>query len=254
MDPTQRFSTRVENYVKYRPSYPGNVVALLAAECGLTPNSVIADLGSGTGLLAQLFLANGNRVHGIEPNAEMREAGARELARFPGFESHDGTAEATTLPDGSIDIVTAAQAFHWFKIEPARSECRRILRPGGWVALVWNSRQLDSTAFLRDYDALLRNWSDDYRAVNHQDNIGNDALAAFFPGGHRRAAFPNQQVFDYEGLKGRLLSSSYAPDIGHPNHDPMLRNSKAFATRIRHRPWLPQPGRSATKWRCNSQF
>jgi hypothetical protein len=162
-------------------------------------------------------------VDGVEPNAEMRLAGDRELSAFPSFTSHPGTAEATTLPSASVDLVIAGQAFHWFQIEPTRQECARISKPGRYAALIWNSRQLDSTPFLRAYDALLRTWSDDYRSVNHQDNVGSDALDTFFVDGWSRAVFPNQQLFDLESLKGRLLSSSYAPDVGHPNHDPMLR-------------------------------
>jgi SAM-dependent methyltransferase len=228
MDPTQRFSSRVENYVKYRPTYPQAVVEVLTRECGLTPASIIADLGSGTGLLAQLFLANGNRVLGIEPNQEMREAGERLLAHDPNFISVDGTAEATSLPNACVDIVTAGQAFHWFDIAAARAECQRILKPGGWAALVWNSRVTEATPFLRDYEALLNEHSDDYARVNHQDTVTDDAITAFFGPGWRKATFDNAQVFDYDGLRGRLLSSSYAPDAGHPNHEPMLHDLRAI--------------------------
>jgi SAM-dependent methyltransferase len=227
-DPTQRFSSRVKNYVKYRPTYPRAVIDLLTSECGLTPASIIADLGSGTGLLAQLFLANGNRVLGIEPNQEMRAAGERLLAHDPNFISVEGMAEATTLPDACVDIVTAGQAFHWFDIPATRAECRRILKPGGWVALVWNSRVTEATPFLRAYEALLKQHSDDYARVNHQDTVTDAGINAFFGPGWRKATFDNAQVFDFDGLKGRLLSSSYAPDAGHPNHEPMLRDLRAI--------------------------
>src|SRR5689334_15561560 len=133
VDPTLRFSNRVDNYSKYRPTYPSAVLDLLAAECGLTSNALIADIGSGTGLLAELFLTNGNRVVGVEPNREMRAAGERLLANAPGFTSVDGTAEATTLAAGSVDFVTAGQAFHWFDRALARVEFARILKPEGWV-------------------------------------------------------------------------------------------------------------------------
>ena len=147
-DSTRRFSSRVDNYVKYRPSYPPEVVELLAAECGLTPGALVADIGAGTGLLAELFLQNGYRVLGVEPNREMRQAGERLLGDYPHFTSIDGTAEVTTLADKSVDIITAGQAFHWFDREKARAEFARILRPGGWVALVWNERRVDATPFL----------------------------------------------------------------------------------------------------------
>lgn len=228
MDPTKRFSSRVENYAKYRPTYPHAVVDLLARECGLTPASIIADLGSGTGLLAQLFLANGNRVLGIEPNQEMREAGARLLAHEANFISVDGTAEATTLPAICVDFVTAGQAFHWFDVAATRKECRRILKPDGWVALMWNSRVTEATPFLRAYEALLNKHSDDHARVNHQDNVTDVAINAFFGAGWRKVTFDNAQVFDFDGLRGRLLSSSYAPDAGHPHHEPMLRDLRAI--------------------------
>src|SRR6266446_9260655 len=110
--PTERFSNRVENYIRYRPGYPKEIIELLKAECGLFPQSVVADAGSGTGLLAKLFLENGNLVFGIEPNREMRAAGERLLQAYPRFTSIAGTAEATTLPGQSVDFVTAGQAFH----------------------------------------------------------------------------------------------------------------------------------------------
>jgi len=223
MDSTIRFSSRVENYVKYRPTYPREVVDVLVRECGLTRDSIVADLGSGTGLLTQLFLANGNRVLGIEPNTEMREAGERIFANDPTFTSVDGTAEDTTLPNICVDIVVAGQAFHWFDVAKARTECLRILKQGGWAALVWNSRKVNATLFLQDYENLLREFSDDYAKVNHADTVGDAAITEFFGAGWRKATFANQQLFDFEGLKGRLLSSSYAPDVEHPNHVPMLQ-------------------------------
>lgn len=113
-DSTQRFSTRVANYIKYRPLYPPAVLETLGQRCGLTDRSIIADVGSGTGILAEMFLRNGNTVYGVEPNREMREAGERLLVDYPNFHSIDGTAEATALEDGNVDFVTAGQAFHWF--------------------------------------------------------------------------------------------------------------------------------------------
>jgi SAM-dependent methyltransferase len=122
-----------------------------------------------------------------------------------------------------VDFVTAGQAFHWFDIGAAKRECSRILKPDGWVVLVWNSRKLNATPFLRDYEHLLRDFSDDYARVNHQDTVGEDAIRAFFGQSWHKATFDNAQHFDFEGIKGRLLSSSYAPDMEHPNHEPMLR-------------------------------
>jgi SAM-dependent methyltransferase len=221
-DPTKRFSSRVEAYVKYRPGYPPEVIPLLERECGLTPASVVADVGSGTGILSEVFLKHGNRVLGVEPNREMREAAERLLAGHPGFVSVDGRAEATTLADGSVGFVTAGQAFHWFDRPVTRREFVRILRPGGWVVLIWNVRRKDSTPFLRAYEHLLLTYSIDYETVDH-DKVTDAVIAAFFhPDSFSLRTFEYRQVFDYQGLEGRLLSSSYVPEPGHPNHTPML--------------------------------
>ena len=227
-NPTLRFSSRVENYVKYRPGYPTGVVDTLTKECGLNPNSVVADIGSGTGILSELFLKNGNRVFGIEPNRAMREAGEQLLGKYSDFTSVDGTAEATGLADCSVDFVTAGQAFHWFDRKRARKEFARILNPGGWVALIWNERLTDTSPFLRAFEDLLQRYGTDYAAVDHR-NVDTDAITAFFaPQPFTLRKFENRQVFDYDGLKGRLLSSSYTPEPGHPNHPPMLEALRAL--------------------------
>ncbi|HVE57072.1 MAG TPA: class I SAM-dependent methyltransferase [Pyrinomonadaceae bacterium] len=166
----ERFSNRVENYIKYRPSYPKEILEVFRGGMNLTLNSVIADIGSGTGISARLFLENGNAVFGVEPNAAMREAAEEFLKAFPKFESVDGTAENTNLPDNSVDFVIAAQAFHWFDKDRTPAEFRRILRSDGFAALIWNERQLDSNAFLRDYEELLKNYGTDYEKVRH-DNL-----------------------------------------------------------------------------------
>lgn len=222
IDPTQRFTTRVENYVKYRPGYPKAILALLRRQCGLTPASVVADIGSGTGLSARLFLANGNRVYGVEPNREMREAGEKYLAAYPRFVSVAAPAEATTLEDASMEFVVAGQAFHWFNPEKARAEFARILKPAGWVVLMWNERRVTDTLFLRNYERLLKTYSPDYAEVDHR-RIDAAALGAFFGrSGYQVARFRNEQRFDFDGVRGRLLSSSYAPEVDHPNHALML--------------------------------
>lgn len=229
LDPTDRFSDRVDAYVRYRPGYPAGVLDVLRETAGLTPATVVADVGSGTGLSAEPFLRHGNPVLGVEPNAPMRAAAERLLAGYARFHSTDGTAEATTLPDASVSLVVAGQAFHWFRPDDARREFARILAPGGHVALVWNERQLDTTPFLRDYEALIRRFGTDYDAVRHE-NIGSDRLAAFFAGPYETRAMPNRQTFDLDGLTGRLLSSSYVPDAGHPDRAPMLADlARLFA-------------------------
>lgn len=210
MNTIERFSNRVENYVKFRPGYPAEVLQLFKAKMDLRPESVIADIGSGTGISARLFLDRGNVVYGVEPNAAMRGAAENMLKDFVNFNSVDGTAENTTLPKASVDIVAAAQAFHWFDPDKTRTEFIRILKPGGFVALMWNERQLDSTPFLREYEALLLRWATDYENVRHE-NIDEKRLVDFFGAPFERAECANVQSFDFDGLKGRLLSSSYMP-------------------------------------------
>ena len=234
-DPRGRFSGRVEAYVRYRPGYPEAVVDLLATECGLTPRRVVADIGSGTGILSELLLKRGCRVFGVEPNREMREAGDKLLCAYPRFTSVDGTAEATTLPDASVDLVTAAQAFHWFDRRRARAEFARVLKPGGWVVLTWNLRRKDADPFAVAYERLLKEYSTDYEQVDHA-NVTDAVIAAFFsPSTVAVRTFPNRQVFDYEALEGRLMSSSYAPAPGHPNHAPMLAALRAIFERHNER-------------------
>jgi SAM-dependent methyltransferase len=195
---------------------------VLEEECGLTPADAIADIASGTGIWTRRLLEHGNHVFAVEPNAEMRQAGERLLAGFPNFASVAGTAEATTLPDHSVVFVTAAQAAHWFDRARARAEFVRILKPRGWLVLLWNERLTDSTPFLRDYEQLLLTYGTDYEDVRHERTT--DAVHEFFdPAPFQERGFAMRQEFDYAGLEGRLLSSSYAPGPEHPKHQPMLR-------------------------------
>jgi len=219
---TSRFSDRVDNYVRYRPGYPAEALELLKAECGLNRDHVVADIASGTGIWTRMLLENGNRVFGVEPNAEMRLAGEQFLAAFSNFTSVAGKAEATTLSGQTFDLLTSAQAAHWFDRPRARREFARILKPGGWLVLLWNERILDGTPFLRAYEQLLLTFGTDYEAVRHERTT--ESVNEFFdPLPYQERVFPMAQSFDYAGLEGRLLSSSYAPGPGHPKHEPMLR-------------------------------
>ena len=221
-DATFRFSKTVENYIKSRPGYPPELIETLRSDCGLTPDSIVADIGSGTGILSEIFLRNGNPVYGIEPNKEMRAAGERLLKNFPRFNSINGRAEETTLPAESVNFVTAGQAFHWFDRTLARMEFTRILKTKGYVVLVWNEMQTESTPFMNAYEQLLQTYAIDYRQVDHR-RIDINVIRDFFdPGYFKFKQFDNVQLFDYEGLKGRLLSSSYVPQSGHPNFAPLL--------------------------------
>lgn len=230
-DAKQRFSSRAADYARYRPGYPREVVGLLKTWCGLKPEHTVADIGSGTGLLAKLFLENGNRVLGVEPNAEMRSAGEEFLNGFERFTSVAGSAEVSTLPDDSVDFVAAGQAFHWFDVEPTRREFQRILKAHGRVIILWNERLLDDTAFLRDYEALLRRFGTDYSRVNESYPRAEQMLAFFGANEFTSHALENAQEFDFEGLSGRLRSSSYAPAAGHRQFEPMMEELQhIFAT------------------------
>ncbi|HXM12065.1 MAG TPA: class I SAM-dependent methyltransferase [Terriglobales bacterium] len=220
--PTARFSDRVENYVRYRPGYPAEVLELLRAECGLRANHVVADIASGTGIFTRLLLENGNSVFAVEPNGEMREMGRHQLDAFDRLVSVAGTAEETTLRSASVDFVTSAQAAHWFDLPLARAEFARILRPEGWCVLIWNERRTASTPFLQDYENVLLTYGTDYKDVRHERTTA--MIHEFFaPTPYQERVFTLCQRFDYEGLAGRLLSSSYAPLEGHPSHTPMMQ-------------------------------
>jgi SAM-dependent methyltransferase len=215
MDTVERFSSRVQDYIKYRPGYPHEIVDLLESRCVLTKESVIADIGSGTGKLSEIFLENGNTVIGIEPNRAMRTAAEKLLADFKQFKSIDGSAESTGLSDHFVDFVTAGQAFHWFDQAKTKPEFVRILKPGGWVVIVWNERRLDATPFLRAYEQVLLKHGTDYERVRHE-NTSADISGFFAPGEFSVARFDNFSRFDFEGLKGRLSSTSYMPEPGTP--------------------------------------
>src|SRR5258708_12410455 len=209
-DAKQRFSSRAADYVRYRPGYPPGVLDLLRADCDLRPGRVIADSGSGTGFLRELLLKNGNRVYGVEPNSEMRQAGEEYLASYDGFSSIEGSAESTTLEDASVDFVTAGQAFHWFEPEKTRAEFRRILRPQGWVAAIWNFREME-TPFAKTYEDILVKYGTDYTRVRDSYPKGHDVQSFFLGGGFLHHTLPNGQFLDWEGLAGPVRSGSYGP-------------------------------------------
>jgi len=220
-DSTERFSDRAGDYAAARPGYPPAIATTLIAELRLPPSAVVADVGSGTGLSCEPFLRAGLAVIGVEPNEAMRAEGDRQLAQFARFRSVAGTAEATTLADASVDLLIAAQAFHWFDIQPARAEALRILKRPALAALIWNDRVSTGDAFAEGYEQLLLDFGIEYTKIRHR-HAHEDSVAAFF--GHREfrvANFPNPTVLDWATLVARANSASYVPKADHPNYAPM---------------------------------
>jgi len=229
-DSTQRFSDRVAAYVAGRPHYPAAVVAELERRGALRPGATVADIGVGTGLSAEPFLKAGYRVIGVEPNAPMREAGAEYLAAYPGYTARDGTAEATGIEASGVDLVIAGQAFHWFDAAKFRTEALRMLRPGGWAALIWNDRDRDGTPFLAAYEALLVEYGNDYLAIRHGHESGD--IAAFF-GGHvpPPVRIEHSRRLDWPTLSAMAGSASYLPAPGQPRHDAFVAALRALFDR-----------------------
>lgn len=221
-DAKTRFSNRVADYVKARPRYPRAVVPILAEKVGLTPAWTIADVGSGTGISAELFLANGNTVYAVEPNPDMRAAAEGLLEANPKFHSIAGEATATTLADGSVDLIVAAQAYHWFHGPAFTAEARRIAKPGGWFVAMWNQRFTEGSPFQSDYEALLNRFGTDYELTRNRWAHTPADFTREFGTPFEVTSTPNHQMLDWDGLVSRLLSSSYTPRAGHPNYEPMM--------------------------------
>lgn len=221
-DPTKRFSDRVDNYIKYRPRYPKELLIFLLREKIIQKSSILADIGSGTGFFTKLLIKSGSQVYGVEPNKEMREAAEEFLREFPNFTSIDGTAETTTLKDKSVDFISVAQAFHWFDREKTREEFLRILKPDGYLALIWNNRIKEDIPFQVGYNDLLKEFCPGHDKTNHY-KITYDQIVEFY-GFTEVKIFrcANKQVLDFAGLKGRLFSSSYTPKENEPNYQPLL--------------------------------
>jgi SAM-dependent methyltransferase len=229
--PTERFSTRVEAYREHRPRYPREILDVLARDCGLTSQTVIADVAAGTGLLAEIFLENGNRVVAVEPNAPMRAVCEELRERFPLLRCCDGMAEATGLPETSVDMITVGQAMHWFDLDATRKEFARVLRPGGWRVVVYNHRKMRGDAFHEGYERILVEFGKDYRMVQGS-HLAEERLAEFFaPAAMRCATLPNVQELTLEGLRGRVLSSSYMPQEGDAKYPAMMDEIDALFAR-----------------------
>jgi len=229
IDPKIRFSSRVENYIKYRPNYPSQIIQYLKEQKILTKDSIIADIGSGTGILSELFLKNNNIVYGVEPNINMKQAAEELLKNYPNFISYNGSAELTGLYSNSIDLIVAGQAFHWFKVDETKNEFKRILKPDGYVALIWNNRRKSGPYFSGEYENFLLKYGTDYTEVRKNEKN----VEKFFT--YKKNSFYNYQDLDYDGLKGRLLSVSYIPLKDHPNFLEMLGELKELFNKYQKR-------------------
>lgn len=217
-DGTEVFAPLADDYAKYRPGYPTEVLDELVRECGLARDWAIADIGSGTGNLARLFLKAGYGVAGVEPNREMREAGERLLAAYPSFLSLDGTAESIPLDALSVDLITVGQAIHWFDIDRARAEFRRILRPGQWVAVLWNDRY-DSGPFSREYQEFVCSCATTSPSAIKAPSLETGIDRLFGSVTPHTVQFSHAQRFDLGGLLGRARSSGHIPQPGMQGHD-----------------------------------
>ncbi|MBU5440050.1 class I SAM-dependent methyltransferase [Tissierella sp. MSJ-40] len=214
----ERFSSRVQNYVKYRPSYPNDIISYLEESIGLNEKLIIADIGSGTGISTKLFLDNGNTVYSVEPNQDMRQAAENLLKSYSNVHFIDGSSESTKLQSESIDIIIAAQAFHWFNPEPTKKEFLRILKANGTVVLLWNIRKTKSDRFMEGYLEIIRRYAETY--TNKSDD---DLIPKFFD--YKtiyKAILDNPQVVDFDRLKGEITSFSYMPNENDPNYVIMI--------------------------------
>jgi SAM-dependent methyltransferase len=204
-----RFTGRAGDYDRYRPTYPDGIITYLQGKIGFNRKWVVADIGSGTGILSELFLKNGNKVFCVEPNADMRGVAEKNLVRYgPLFVSVDGRAESTTLEPDSVDLIVAGQALHWFDLHGARLEFGRILRRDGRVAIIYNHR-IKRGRLETAYDGLVTR----HRRNRPPIPDANDAYVSKFLGirRHDRLILPNSQDLDLDGILGRMASASYMP-------------------------------------------
>lgn len=231
LKPTERFSGRVEAYRRYRSPYPREIIPLLQERCGLTRHSTVADIGAGTGMLAEVFLENGNRVFAVEPNADMRVACEELVASYPQLTCIDGTAEETGLPTHSVDFVTVGRALHWFDQEKCRPEFARILREGGWVVLAGQGPHEQTEPVIRDFRTILKEHSIDFERLKHRYDIEAAVRRLFAGGDFQQAEFAATEEMTYEDLEGFMLSLSVTPQPDHPGFPAMQRALREYFTR-----------------------
>jgi ubiquinone/menaquinone biosynthesis C-methylase UbiE len=225
---TERFTGRVEDYERYRLRYPAEVIEILVTRCGLLAEHVVADVGAGTGMLAELFLEHGNPVVAVEPNDAMRDACERLALIWPKLTVRKAAAEATGLDDASVDFIAVGRAFHWFDHEKTAKEFRRILRPGGWVVLVNNRRVRDESPQSVAYESMLLEHGTDYEE-NQERHAITVRIDAFFAGGESfREEIHDEQWLTFEELAGQTQSLSLAPERGHAKYEGMQQGLRKF--------------------------
>ncbi|MDF1664681.1 MAG: GNAT family N-acetyltransferase [Planctomycetota bacterium] len=229
--PKLRFTDKVADYVRYRPSYPGELLTFLKEQCELRQGATIADVGAGTGILTRLLLDQGFQVHAVEPNDAMRDAMDDSIDAGGAFQSLGGSAENTSLAAESVDAITVAQAFHWFDPEKTRLEFKRILRPGSPVFLVWNSRQTDDP-FNLAYEELVSRFGTDYRVTRMFNFTDDETLVQFYGCAPQKKSFKNTQVLDLDGLFGRLRSCSYIPGPDSPEFPALEKSARQLFERF----------------------
>lgn len=215
----EKFTETTDYYHQYRPSYPAEIIDILIRDCHLTQEKMIADVGSGTGILTKLFLDHGNKVFGIEPNKAMRQIGEAHLLGYKNFTSVDGSAEKTTLNNQSVDFVTVGTAFHWFDAVRSKLEFQRILRAPKWVVLIWQVRDM-SKPLMQEWEDLIIQFGRDYK--NSRAQQFDQTIGDFFAGDWKQHTLDYQQVFDWEAFKGRLFSTSYSLRPGDDKFQDML--------------------------------
>jgi SAM-dependent methyltransferase len=242
MGHTERFTGRATAYQQYRLGYPAvEVMHVLHEWTGLTSTGTIADIGAGTGMLTELFLDNGNPTIAIEPNAEMRTACAAQYGGHPNLTLIDATAEATTLPHRSVDLIAAGRAFHWFDHARALPEFQRILKPRHWVALVSMGRAKDDSPLSQAFESLLNTHGTDYRYVRDGYRV-HDKLETLFPGGEvRQTAIAGKQKLTFDALTGQAMSYSMTPLPSDPRHAAFMKALEEFFLRFSDNDLLTQP-------------
>lgn len=224
LNSTKRFGNRVENYAKYRPSYPNEILESINEKMQKKSDYIIADIGSGTGIFSKLLLKTEKIVFGIEPNFEMREYAENYFVENKKFISINGTAENTGLKENSVDLITVAQAFHWFEVEPTKKEFIRIAKDDAYLMLIWNDRKIEKSGFSYEYEEMLKKECSEYSEVSHKNIIDKDIEEFYSPNKVEKIVFSNSQIFNYEELKGRLMSSSYVPVDNKEKMDRILKN------------------------------